>query len=132
MKWMNSETSRHLLFFVLLATLLLQSCTQKSNAQPEGGNAGSWKQALKDSTVGDWQEIDTLNEMLHFDADGSLIMSNPAEHRSCTYDFPDSNHIRLDCMYPQGTRYVQTWGFSVTDDKLMIRDEHSVGTCQRK
>jgi hypothetical protein len=132
MEWKSSGASRHLLSFVLLTTVFLQSCAQKSSAQPEAGNAGSWKQALKDSTVGDWQEIHTLNEMLHFDADGSLIMSSPAEHRSCTYDFPDSNHIRLDCMYPQGTRYAQTWGFSVTDDKLTIRDEHSVGTYRRK
>jgi len=125
MKWMNS---RYLLFSVLLTSVFLQSCTQKSNAQPDL----SWKQALKDSTVGDWQEIHTLNEMLHFDADGSLLMSSPAEHRTCTYDFPDSNHIVLDCKYPQGTRYAQTWGFSVTDDTLMIRDEHAVGTYRRK
>ena len=80
MKWMNS---RYLLFSVLLTSVFLQSCTQKSNAQPDL----SWKQALKDSTVGDWQEIHTLNEMLHFDADGSLLMSSPAEHRTCTSRF---------------------------------------------
>ena len=60
-----------------------------------------WRQTYKAGVIGDRGEVHGTRETLHFNADGSLNMDNPSEHHTCTYEFPDSKHIRLDCVAPQ-------------------------------
>ena len=122
----NFAINRRMGWVVLLAALCLQSCTKKSDLSAQE------REALIARTVGDWQDIYNARAIMHFKADGSLMMNSVAENRSCTYTFPDSKHIRLDCMYSQGTRYAQDWGFALEDDKMKISDGHETGTYQRK
>ena len=122
----NFAVNRRIAWVVLLAALGLQSCARKSDLSAQD------REALIARTVGDWQDIYDARTIMHFKADGSLMMNSVAENRSCTYNFPDSKHIRLDCMYSQGTRYAQDWGFALVDDKMMISDGHETGAYRRK
>lgn len=117
---------RRMIWAALLASLFLQGCTRRSDLSAQQ------QQALIASTVGDWQDIYDARSVMHFKADGSMMMNSVAENRACTYSFPDSKHIRLDCMYAQGTRYTQDYGFVLEDDKMKINDGHETGIYQKK
>ena len=108
------------LLVVFSASSLLQGCHHAVDPH------------LKEYIVGNWEEAHGTNESLQFNADGTMAMKSPSESRSCNYDFPDSEHIRLDCLVQGGQRFPQVWKVSVTPDKLLISDEHEVGTYRRK
>ena len=113
-------------FNLLLLLLLLLACifpACKSNTE--------WLRTYKTAVIGDWEEVRGTRETMHFSADGSLIMNSPSEHHSCTYEFPDPKHIRLDCVAAQIPHKPETYGFALADDKLMISDSQSTGTYKR-
>ncbi len=114
------STSWICLSVLLSASFLLEGCHQAADPH------------LKENVVGSWEEVRGTNETLQFNADGTLIMKSPREFHNCVYDFPDSEHIRLDCSVPGGPKFPQVWKISVTPDQLLISDEHEVGTYRRK
>jgi len=88
---------------------------------------------LQEAVVGSWEEVHGTQETLQFNADGTLVMKSPAENHSCVYDFPDSEHLRIDCAPPGGPRVPQLWKITVTTDRLMIGGGGGqVGTYQRR
>jgi hypothetical protein len=99
-----------------------------------GCNRGpaDWQNTYKATVVGDWEEARGTRERLHFEADGHLQMDSPSEHHSCTYDFPDSKHIRLDCLPAEIRHTPTTYGFALGDGTIMISDSLSTGTYKRK
>jgi hypothetical protein len=115
----------------LLAMLFSPACTQKSGAASSNDDA-NWRQSFKTGVIGDWEEVRVTQETLHFNEDGTLIMDSPSEHHSCTYDFPDARHIRLDCVAPQIPHKPNTYGFALADAQLKISDDHETGTYRRK
>ena len=125
---------------VLSVSLLLLAChsgahsAQPPSEQHSEQQSSQWSdQQLKQDVVGIWEEVDGTQETLQFNADGTLIMNSPSEHRSCDFSFPDSGHIRLDCTrYKGGPRASQTWKFAMTSDKVMIGDELVTGTYKRR
>ena len=90
-----------------------------------------WQNQYKTAVVGDWEEARGTRETLHFQPDGTLKMISPSEHHSCKYDFPDRKHIRPDCLPPETPHKPNTYGFALTDDKLMISDSMETGTYKR-
>src|SRR5271157_1179213 len=125
---------------ILSLLLLLPAChSDEHAAQPAPGQhpeqqSSQWSdEQLKKDVVGTCEEVNGTQETLQFNADGTLIMNSPSEHRACDYSFPDSGHIRLDCVrYEGGPRASQTWKFAMTSDKVMIGDELATGTYKRK
>jgi hypothetical protein len=90
------------------------------------------KQELKQKIVGNWQEVDTKNEFLNFSDDGTVMMQSPATNETCEYDFPDTQHLRLNCA-PQGAppRF-QVWKLDLKGDQLLISDGNEVGKYKRQ
>ncbi len=125
------ETFRVCLFCSLLAVLSFSACERKSGTAARNDES-DWRQSFKTGVVGDWEEIHGSQETMHFNEDGTLIMNAPLEHHSCTYDFPDSTHIRLDCAVPQLPHAPKTYGFALADDKLMISDARETGTYRKR
>ncbi|HXY13853.1 MAG TPA: hypothetical protein VEI26_05070 [Terriglobales bacterium] len=115
----RARSHRRVLLLLIVCTFC--GCNRQSTAE------------YKATVVGDWEEAHGTHETLHFKADGSLAMDSPSEHRSCTYDFPDTKHIRLDCasFAPQVPHVPTTYGFALDNDKLMISDSFSTGTYTR-
>lgn len=115
--FIRARSSRGLLLLLLIVCTF---CACKSTAE------------YKAAVVGDWEDVHDAHSTLHFKADGSLVMDSPSEHHSCTYDFPDKKHIRLDCASaPQVPHVPTTYGFALDNDKLMISDSLSTGTYAR-
>ena len=111
------------LLLLLLIASLFPACNRQSNSD--------WERSYKAGVVGDWEEARGTRETLHFNADGTLIMDSPSEHHTCTYEFPDAKHIRLDCVAPQIPHKPETYGFALTPDKLIISDSRETGTYSR-
>lgn len=113
------------ILFGLLAALSMQSCT-RSTAD------AAWQATMRSAVVGDWDEIRGTQEKLHFSSDGRLIMNSRSEHHSCTYDFPDAKHIRLDCLPAQVPHKPDVYGFSLANGRLMISDDLETGTYEKE
>lgn len=92
----------------------------------------NFQETMKTAIAGDWEEAHGSQEKMHFGSDGSLTMNSRAEHHSCTYDFPDAKHIRLDCVPGEVPQKGKTYGFALEGDKLMISEDDSTGTYVRK
>jgi hypothetical protein len=106
---------------VLCATMPLLSC------YPDP------RPALKGRIAGDWEEVHGTKEVLHFSENGSLVMESPREHHQCTYDFPDTKHISLNCAPPGTPASPEVWRMSFTDDdKLLIGNATETGTYKRQ
>ena len=118
----RSRSDQGLLLLLLIACVF-PACDRQSKAE--------WQSSYKSAVAGDWEEARGTRETLHFHPDGRLIMDSPSEHHSCTYDFPDQKHIRLDCVAPEVPHKPETYGFALADGKLMISDSQSTGTYQR-
>lgn len=101
--------------------IFMQGCKHESGAK-----------SLKDGVIGDWEEIHGTQEMLTFGSDGMLEMKRPGEHRNCHYDFPDDQHIRMDCAVPGVPSHPQSWKIAVTADTLKVSDELETGTYRRR
>jgi len=87
---------------------------------------------LKQKIVGNWREVRTKNEYLNFNADGTVLMQGPDTNDPCEYDFPDAQHLRLNCA-PQGAPpRPQVWKVEFNRDKLLISDGIEVGTYARQ
>jgi len=110
---------------------LLLGCHRNAAPNSNEGAPANWEQSLKDGVVGDW-EIEPTREVLHFSADGTLVMDSPREHHNCKYDFPDYQHIRLDCLVPGTSSRPTTWRVSLSGDTLKISDNVETGTYKRK
>lgn len=121
---MTTSGSQRIIILACVAVLMVVAGCNRNGGDP------NWQQKLKDGIVGEWEDAD--HENMTFAADGTLIMSSAREHHNCTYDFPDSKHIRLDCAYPGTPHRPDTWGVSLTSDQLQISDEHETGTYRRK
>lgn len=91
------------------------------------------EQRLKKAVLGSWEDVRFPRATLQFNADGTLVMESPSQHRICLYDIPDYTHIRFDCN-PAGTpASPQLYEISVSsDNKLLIREGQEVGTYRRK
>ena len=90
------------------------------------------QEELQTRIVGAWEEVHGTKETLFFSDDGTVYMNSPLEHRRCTYDFPDPQHIRLDCA-PEGAAPMPTlWKIEITSDRLMISSNRETGTYKRK
>jgi hypothetical protein len=113
-RWMSCWLGSVLL---IGSALWLQGCRQE--ATPE----------LKSQIVGDWEEVHRTKETLHFKADGTLVMKSPSEFHQCVYDFPDEQHIRMNCAPAGSPEYFQVWNLAFTDDdKLQVGTPRETGT----
>jgi hypothetical protein len=111
-------------FLPLSIALLLLACHSDQHVAD---------QHLKEAVVGSWEEVHGTQETLQFNADNTLTMKSPSENHSCVYDFPDSQHIRIDCAALGGPRVPQLWKITVTSDRLMIGGGgREVGTYKRR
>lgn len=106
---------------LLAATLLLPACRSQRHTV----------QQLKEGIVGNWEEVHGTRETLQFNADGTLIMRSPLEFHSCVYDFPDPEHLHLDCSTAVGPRMYQLLKCSLTSDRLLIGNEAETGIYKR-
>lgn len=105
---------------VLGMAVLLQACHHDTEKD------------LKEKIVWNWQEVRTKNEFLNFNADGTVQMQSPTTNNTCEYDFPDAEHLRLNCA-PQGAPpRPQVWKVEFKGDKLLISDGMEVGTYARQ
>ena len=103
----------------LYTVLLLQGCHKATVEE------------LKQKIIGNWQEVDTKNEFLDFNAEGIVQMQRPGTNHTCEYDFPDSQHLRLNCA-PQGAPpRPLVWKLELKGYKLLISDGGEVGTYAR-
>jgi len=110
-------------FLLLLLIACIFPACNRSNAE--------WRNTYKTAVVGDWEEARGTREVMHFTADGKLVMDSPSEHHSCSYEFPDRKHILLDCLPPETPHKPNTYGFALVDDKMMISDSGETGTYKR-
>ena len=115
---------------VIASAMLLTDCNRKSGTTETA--PANWEQTLKDGVVGDWEQAYGSREELQFSSDGTLVMNSPAEHHNCKYDFPDYQHIRLDCAVPGVPSNPQSWKISLSGDTLKISDALETGVYQRK
>lgn len=127
----TGETWRQFAAIIIVAMLFCSACTRKSGTPSSNGDA-NWQQSFKTGVLGDWEEVRGTGETLHFNEDGTLIMDSPSEHHSCAYDFPDSTHIRLDCVAPQIPHKPDSYGFTLADAQLTISTDRETGTYRRK
>jgi len=127
----DASTRRFATVLLAGAMALLPGCHRDSASNPNEGAPANWEQSLKDGVVGDW-EIQRTKEVLQFSPDGTLVMDSPREHHNCKYDFPDSQHIRLDCAMPGTPSRPTSWKVSISDDTLKISDDVETGTYTRK
>jgi hypothetical protein len=132
MKKQNAARRCLVLVSVAGAMWLLLGCHRDSAPNPNEGAPANWEQSLKDAVVGDWEEIHGTKEILQFSSDGTLVMDSPREHNKCKYDFPDYQHVRLDCAMPGTPSRPISWKVSISDDTLKISDTASIGTYKRK
>lgn len=106
--------------FVLGMAVVLQACHHDTEKD------------LKEKIVGNWREVRTKNEFLNFNADGTVQMQGPGTNDTCEYDFPDPQHLRLNCA-PQGAPpRPQVWKLQFKGDQLLISDGIEVGTYARQ
>ena len=95
------------------------------------GCSGSTRQ-LKIDIVGNWDEVHGTKETLQFNNDGTLIMNSPREHHDCTYEFPDTDHIRLNCASPGTSPFPTVYKMTLKGDDLTISDNSDTGKYQRR
>jgi hypothetical protein len=87
---------------------------------------------LKEKIVGTWDEARGTNEILEFHDDGTVLMQTGNTDQTCSYDFADAHHLRLNCAPPGSPPMPQIWKVEYKDDLLHIRDNAETGTYKRR